>query len=54
VRVHSKDNIPEFAARFVQAARDIGLPVAVSADPNNTRLSDTRVYLIAGGQAGGP
>jgi hypothetical protein len=48
VRVHSKDKIPEFAARFVQAAGEIGLPVTISEDPKDQRLSETRVYLIVG------
>lgn len=48
VRVHSKDGIPEFAARFVHAAGEIGVPVTVTEDTADSRLSDTRVYLMVG------
>jgi hypothetical protein len=48
IRVHSKDNIPEYAARFLRAAGEIGLTVAVEVDPKDQRLSETCVYLIVG------
>ena len=44
VKVHSRDKIPEFAARFIKAAGEIGLAVALTEDAKDPRLSDTRVY----------
>jgi hypothetical protein len=48
VRVRSKGSIPEYAARFLQAAGEIGISVAISEDPNDPRLDKDRVYLIVG------
>jgi hypothetical protein len=45
---HNKDKLPEFAERFVRAARETGIAVTIHDDPTDPRLDDTRVQLVVG------
>jgi hypothetical protein len=48
VKVHDKHKLPDYVARFLEAAREVQLDITLVEDREDPRLDEHRSYLIVG------